>query len=139
MIQLNLYVSLLLLVLLGCSREEADPQNKVGSGIVGRWRLFSVEGNTGASNYTNPIPAKPLQALTFSSQGRVSKEGSQLGDYFERPFYRIDSSQAIRQLRFLASVTDTIGYVVRLQIQGDTMHIIPSCFEGCRDNFVRIE
>lgn len=137
--QVKLYVGLLVLVLFGCSPDDATPKNKAGSGIVGRWRLFRLNGSNGASDFVTPISAKPLQALTFTNQGRVSKEGSQLSDYYDRPFYRVDSASAYRQLWFLASEKDTIGYVVGLVIRGDTMHLIPPCYEGCGASFVRID
>lgn len=134
----RIYLSLLLVVLSGCSQDEATPKNKSGLGIVGRWRLFRVDGSIGGgSSYTTPVPAKPLQALTFTNQGRVNKEGNQLGDYYDRPFYRVDSSKT--QLWFLANEKDTTGYVVGLFIRGDTMNIIPPCYEGCGASFVRIE
>lgn len=135
---LRIWLIVLVLALLSCSQDDV-PKNKSGSGIVGRWRLFRIDGSTGASSFTTPIPAKPLQALTFTNQGRVSKEGTQLGDYYDRPFYRVDSSKAFRQLWFLASEKDTTGFVVGLSIRGDTMNIIPSCFEGCGASFVRID
>ena len=125
-------------LLLSCSQGDPTPANKSGTGIVGRWRLFEIQGSTGASYYTTPISAKPLQALTFTAQGQLSKEGNQLGDYYGHPFYRVDSSKTVYQLRFLTSRTDTLGAQVGLSISKDTMRLTPFCAEECSQRFVRI-
>ena len=130
----------LVVLFLGCSSDDVTPKNKIGSGIVGRWRLFETSGSIGGgSQYITPIPTKPLQALTFNSQGQVSKEGDQLGEFYAYPFYRVDSSGINQQLRFLTSKQDTTGFLVRLSIRRDTMRIFPFCVEGCSQSFVRIE
>ena len=129
----------LLVLFLSCSSDNVTPKNKTGLGIVGRWRLFETTGSFGSGSFTTVIPAKPLQALTFTSQGQLSKEGNQLKDFYDRPFYRVDSSGANQQLRFLTSKQDTTGFPVRLSIRRDTMLILPFCFEGCSLSFVRIE
>ena len=108
------------------------------SGIVGTWQLYEIGGSTGASFYTTPVPAQPLQALSFTNQGQVHKEGNQLGDYFDYPLYRVDSVQTNYWIRFLANKADTMGYRVGLSIRADTMQLTPFCAEGCYTKFVRI-
>jgi len=125
-------------LLLSCSQGDPTPGNKSGTGIIGRWRLFEIQGSTGASSFTTPISAKPLQALTFTSGGQLRKEGNQLGDYYDYPFYRVDSSKTGYQVRFLTSQKDTLGVQVGLTISKDTLRLTPFCAEGCRQSFVRI-
>jgi hypothetical protein len=128
----------LLLLALGCSGTEPSPNTY---GLTGNWRFYEEGSSPGFGYIITPIPAVPLQKLTFLSNGRVQKQGDKLTGFFNSPYYRVDSSAtAGRRLYFM---TDPKADLTKLnglffQIKGDTLRISPQCFEGCHYGFVRI-
>ncbi len=133
-LQNSLIVGLLLLLLLGCSKNDLLP----GQRIVGTWRLYETGYSPGAGYYVDKIPKRPLQYITLSNDGRLSSEGKNLRGIFEAHYYRVDSTQYGLKIIFMEKKTDTTGFVNSLQIEGNTMRISPACIEGCHMAFVRI-
>ena len=126
----------LLLLLLSCSPNDLLPDRY---GIQGAWRLYEEGGSPGFGYFVTPVPANPLQRLTFTNTGELRREGERLNNsFFQSPYYRVDSTRAAFRLVFLASKKDTTGYAVGLAIRGDTMRITPTCYEGCHFGFVKI-
>lgn len=121
-------------MLLGCAKSDVIP----GQGIVGNWRLYETGYSPGAGYYTNQIPKKPLQRLTFTSDGKLTSEGKNLSGMAETPYYRVDSTQYGLKIIFLRTRTDTTRFENSLRIEGNHMTIAPPCIEGCHMAFVRI-
>ncbi len=132
----NLFAGLLLILLLSCSSTELIPDQY---GIQGTWRLYEEGGSPGFGYYVTPIPATPLQHLTFTDKGELRREGERLNNgLFQSPYYRVDSTKAAFVIVFLATRKDTTGYRAGLTIKGDTLRIAPTCYEGCHFGLVRI-
>jgi hypothetical protein len=122
----------LLFCVLGCADKELRPYEK---NLVGTWRLFEQAGSTGAQWYVHPVPATPLQSLTFTRDGKLSGQGDGLSN-FEYPRYRILSEN--EQVKLELYGKDMDGFKSTLRIEGDTMYIAPPCREGCHYGFVKI-
>ncbi len=118
---------------LGCAEKELRPYER---SLVGTWRLFEVGGSTGYQWYVLPMPATPLQSLTFTRNDKFSRQGNALSN-FEYPRYRIISED--EQVKLELYGKDTDGFKSTLRIEGDTMYIAPPCFEGCHYGFVKIK
>ncbi|MBC8155520.1 MAG: hypothetical protein H7Z72_21745 [Bacteroidetes bacterium] len=131
------YTLLLLILLVGCSTDEPV---RGGNGLWGTWRLYEEGsgGEVGVDYFTAPVPATPLQSLTFTNGDELRSQGSRLTNFFKSPYYRTNSTKTGFRLQFLASRKDTTGFGVGLSIKGDTMRITPACIEGCHYGFVRI-
>lgn len=125
-----------ILLFTGCSNEKLGP---AGSGIEGTWRLYERGGSSGSGYYIYPVPTQPLQSISFSKKGDANTRGDQLNGIFAFPFYRVETVQNELKIKFLNSKKEesATGYM-SLEIVEDTMHIRPSCFEGCHYSFVRI-
>jgi hypothetical protein len=121
-----------LVSVLGCADKEPRPYEL---SLVGTWRLFEQAGSTGAQWYVLPVPATPLQSLTFTRNGKLSGQGDALSN-FDRPRYRIVSEN--EQMKLEAYGKDMDGFKSTLRIEGDTMYIAPPCREGCHYGFVKI-
>lgn len=117
---------------LGCTDKELRPYE---CSLVGTWRLFEEAGSTGAQWYVHPVPASPLQSLTFTRDGKVSGQGDALST-FNRPMYRVISEN--EQVKLEVYGKDTDGFKSTLRIEGDTMYLAPPCREGCHYGFVKI-
>ena len=125
-----------IMCLISCSNNHLGP---AGSGIEGVWRLYEYGGSPGYGYYVVAVPGQPLQSLTFNKKGAVNTQGDQLNGVFAFPFYRVVTVQDELKIEFLADKKQesAVNYM-RLEIVGDTMHIRPTCFEGCHYSFVRI-
>ena len=122
-------ISLLIVFFLAsCSSEGVGPD---GSGLEGSWRLYEWGYSPGAGYTVEAVAAKPLQSLTFTGQGELSKQGDRLSGVFDVPYYRVDSSQTGLRLRLLKNPQDTSGISTDLRLEGNRMRISPPCVEGC--------
>jgi len=131
--------ALFLLLLIGCS-DGIGPKN--GYGIVGEWRLFERGGSPGSGYYTEPVPANPLQSLTFTSDGQIYKVGDSKGAlfyFFENANrFRVDSTEKGLLLWTKSKKKDKDESYYHIKFQGDTLTLYPPCIEGCHFAFVKI-
>ncbi|WP_155297187.1 hypothetical protein [Spirosoma aerolatum] len=139
---MNRLLSLLLLFCLTqCQLSEDiipdDPITPVaGQGLPGTWQWFERGYSPGAGYYIDQIPAKPAQTLTFSANGHLQVQGSGLINYQPFSQFRIDTTGSEILIRFLPS---TANYSERIVLNGDTLRLYQSCYEGCHLGFLRIK
>ncbi len=131
----SLCLALLLFLLLGCSKNDLSPE---AQNIVGTWRLHEIGYSPGSGYYTNSVPERPLQSLTFTEKGQLSKEGENLNGMFKAPHYRVNPTQKDWEIEFLDKKKDKSGAIAKFYIKGDTLTVVPPCIEGCHYAFVRI-
>lgn len=128
-----------LLMLLGfalsCSEKEVVPD---AYGLQGSWRLYEEGGSPGFGYFVTPVPADPLQRLTFTSKGQVLTEGKRFSSFGQVAYYRIDSTTVGLWLTLSAEPAGKSFLGGRFQIRADTLHIIPVCYEGCHYSLVRM-
>jgi hypothetical protein len=122
------------LLLDSCNRESLLPTNP---DLIGTWQLYQEGGSPGFGYFVTPVPGRPRQALTFTKGGTVQLQGDRLTIFSAYPFYRHDAQGGSARLRFLKTKTDPIGLAVGWQLKGDSLRIVPMCYEGCHFGFVR--
>lgn len=128
-----------LLILLGlalsCSEKGLVPDEY---GLQGSWRLYEEGGSPGFGYVVTPVPASPLQRLTFTSQGQLLTEGKRFSSFGRVAYYRIDSASAGPWLTLSAEPAGKSFLGGHFQIRADTLRIVPACYEGCHYSLVRM-
>jgi hypothetical protein len=123
------------LLLDSCNRDNLLPTNP---DLISTWQLYEEGGSPGFGYYVNPVPTSPQQSLTFAKSGNVRLQGDRLSIFSAYPYYRYDVQSNGPRLQFLKTRKDTTGYAVGCQLKGDSLRIVPLCYEGCHFGFVRI-
>ncbi len=127
---------LLLWFALSCSEKGLVPDPY---GLQGSWRLYEEGGSPGFGYFVTPVPADPLQRLTFTSKGQVLTEGKRFSSFGRVAYYRIDSTSVGPRLTLSAEPAGKTFLGGRFQIRADTLRIIPVCYEGCHYSLVRMQ
>ncbi|MBC3787759.1 hypothetical protein [Spirosoma utsteinense] len=135
---MNTYRVLLIgLLLVGLSCRHGEPTPGVGSTrLIGTRLLFETGNSPGFGYFITPIPPTPPQTITFTTDGGLKVQGDALGYYQRIQAYRFDSTQyGLRLSLFTDSNSQPIynGF----QLHGDTLRLIPTCYEGCHYEFLR--
>ncbi|GAB4033942.1 lipocalin-like domain-containing protein [Spirosoma gilvum] len=136
----RLIILLLLLTLTHCRlSEEVIPDASItpvsGQGLPGTWQWFERGYSLGAGYSIEPIPANPQQTLTFTADGYLQVQGNGLINYQSFTQFKLDTTSSGVVIRFLPS---TANYSERITLNGDTLRLYQSCYEGCHLGFLRI-
>ena len=130
-----LSVAIFFFCLLSCSKEELNPYEQ---SILGSWRLYGMEGSTGYQWYVIHVPADSMQTLTFLRGGTLRAKGRMVNT-FNFPKYKVFMEDDRLKLKVFGRENHMLGFDSILRIERDTMHISPSCREGCLYSFVKIK
>ena len=130
-----LSVAFFLSCLLSCSKDELNPYEQ---SIIGSWRLYERGSSPGSGYSITPIPAEPLQSLTFRSNGQFDKQGDKWIFFEDANYYRIDSTKRGLELWTRNKKRGKDEFSYRIQFRNDTLILSPYCFEGCHFGLVRI-
>ena len=140
------------LLLVGCSKDKLTlPQadegisplysiadNSTHQGMVGTWLLYEQGSSPGYGYNVEAVSPIPLQTLTFTQQGEVSRQENRLEEFFDLPYYRVDSSQTKLRLHLSRSPNEAPTFSMVLRTEANRIHLDPGCQEGCHYSFVRI-
>ncbi|WP_020594658.1 lipocalin family protein [Spirosoma panaciterrae] len=136
----RLTIFLLLFLLTHCRlSEELIPDNPItpvsGQGLPGTWQWFERGYSQGTGYYIDEVSSNPQQTIRFSADGHVQTSGSGLINYQSFSQFRLDTTSNGVYIYFLPS---TANYSERITLNGDTLRLYPSCYEGCHLGFLRI-
>ncbi len=130
--------ALLLLINSACTEKEVA----LGIGdarVTGTWRLYQRSSGKDSTLVVTPLPAAPLQTLTFTQDGGVTSAGAATSYYRSVKYYRVDSISNGLEVRLIASLKEVPGEAQGLRIQGDSMVLTPHFVQNLNLFFVRLK
>ncbi len=129
------YLLVLLGFVLNCSDKSVSPEQY---GLQGSWRLYEEGGSPGFGYFVTPVPAEPVQSLTFTNRGQILSKGERFNSFDQVVHYRIDSTSVGPRLTLSPEPDGKPFLIGSFKIRGDTLRINPLCYEGCHYGLVRI-
>lgn len=128
-----------MLYLLGCSKNELTPLKKQ---ILGTWQLAEYCISPGNGNCT-PQPATVIytQTLKFRKNGSFIEKIPEPGK-FQTPIVSSGEFQIVTDGKIKLKFDDRTTFTEEVQwgyeLSGDSLTILPLCFEGCSYTFRRL-
>lgn len=130
------YLLVLAWLVLSCAEKGVSPDKY---GLQGSWRLYEEGGSPGFGYFVTPVPADPVQSLTFTNKGQVLTKGERFNSFGQVAYYRIDSTSVGPRLTLSAEPDGKPFLGGSFRIRADTLRINPVCYEGCHYGLVRLK
>lgn len=90
---------------------------------------------------TRTYSANPAQTLTFSVDGKLSTNGTEMSYYYPIKYFRVDStsSDGLGINLFITTNRATVPFRQGVAFQGDVLMLLPRCDRPCFSKFIRVK